>query len=98
MPEPGETFQTVESALSLCRQDTEASGAEVSSHPGPGAGTLMEPGPTPVLWAPFRTPTARLPRSSRLWASALADSVGGGFYPCIFQKRGQAQRGGPWAR
>lgn len=50
MPEPGETFQTVESALSLCGQDTEASGAEVSPHPGPGAGTLMEPGLTPVLW------------------------------------------------
>lgn len=49
MPEPGETFQTVESALSLCGQDTEASGAEVpprprarSRHPD---GTRTDPGP-----------------------------------------------------
>lgn len=40
MPEPGETFQTVESALSLCGQDTEASGAEV---PPPTQGPEQAP-------------------------------------------------------
>lgn len=50
MSEAGETFQIIKSALSFGREDTEAEGVEVSPHPGPIAGVLIEPGR--LQWAP----------------------------------------------
>lgn len=83
MPEPGETFQTVESALSLCGQDTEAS----------GAGTLMEPGPTPVLWGSLQDAHCPSPKVFSTLGVGFSRLGGWGLLPLHIPEEGAGSEG-----